>query len=148
VDRIGLAQDRNRWRALVNSVLNLRAPRNAGKLSSGLSSSAQLRPFAHAALFQLFSISTINSLNIHLSDVSCVDTVKCIKLICSGFRFVIECIEHRNRKLSAATCRSHSTALATLFWSRLQSVQVSLPLGPRDVSVFQPQQLSTNYLSN
>jgi hypothetical protein len=26
VDRIGLAQDRNRWRALVNSVLNLRAP--------------------------------------------------------------------------------------------------------------------------
>jgi hypothetical protein len=26
VDRIGLAPDRNRWRALVNSVLNLRAP--------------------------------------------------------------------------------------------------------------------------
>jgi hypothetical protein len=26
VDWIGLAQDRNRWRALVNSVLNLRAP--------------------------------------------------------------------------------------------------------------------------
>jgi hypothetical protein len=24
VDRIGLAQDRNRWRAVVNSVLNLR----------------------------------------------------------------------------------------------------------------------------
>jgi hypothetical protein len=41
VDWIGLAKDRNRWRALVNSVLNLRVPWNAGKLSSGLSSSAQ-----------------------------------------------------------------------------------------------------------
>jgi hypothetical protein len=43
VDWIGLAKDRNRWRALVNSVLNLRVPRNTGKLSSGLSSSAQLQ---------------------------------------------------------------------------------------------------------
>jgi hypothetical protein len=30
VDWIGLAQDRNRWRALVNSVLNLQDPCNAG----------------------------------------------------------------------------------------------------------------------
>jgi hypothetical protein len=41
VDWIGLAKDRNRWRAVVNSVLNLRVPRNAGKLSSGLTSSGQ-----------------------------------------------------------------------------------------------------------
>jgi hypothetical protein len=47
VDWIGQAKDRNRWRALVNSVLNPRVSKNAGKLSSGLttgviSSSAQL----------------------------------------------------------------------------------------------------------
>jgi hypothetical protein len=39
VDWIGLAKDRNRWRAVANSVLNLRIPGNAGKLSSGLTSS-------------------------------------------------------------------------------------------------------------
>jgi hypothetical protein len=39
VDWIGLAKDRNRWRALANSVLNLRVPQNDGKLSSGLTSS-------------------------------------------------------------------------------------------------------------
>jgi hypothetical protein len=39
VDWIGLAKDRNRWWALVNSVLNLRVPQNAGKLLSGLTSS-------------------------------------------------------------------------------------------------------------
>jgi hypothetical protein len=47
VDWIGLAKDRNRWRALVNSALNLQVPLNARKLSSsltssGFSSSAQL----------------------------------------------------------------------------------------------------------
>jgi hypothetical protein len=38
VDWIGLDQDRNRCRALVNSVLNLGVPLHAGKLSSGLAS--------------------------------------------------------------------------------------------------------------
>jgi hypothetical protein len=39
VDWIGLTQDRNRWRAVVNSVLNLWVPCNSGKLSGGLTSS-------------------------------------------------------------------------------------------------------------
>jgi hypothetical protein len=39
VDWIALAKDRNRWRAVMNSVFNLRVPRSAGKLSSGLTSS-------------------------------------------------------------------------------------------------------------
>jgi hypothetical protein len=47
VDWIGLAEDRYRWRALVNAVMNLLVPYNAGKLSNGcttcgLSSGAQL----------------------------------------------------------------------------------------------------------
>jgi hypothetical protein len=48
VDWIGLAQDRNKWRALVNSVLNLQDPCNVKKLWSclrtgGLSSGVQLQ---------------------------------------------------------------------------------------------------------
>jgi hypothetical protein len=39
VDWIGVARNKNRWRAVVNLVLNLRDPSNAGKLSSGLTSS-------------------------------------------------------------------------------------------------------------
>jgi hypothetical protein len=35
VDWIGLVQDRGKWRALVNSMMNLQVPSNAGKLSSG-----------------------------------------------------------------------------------------------------------------
>jgi hypothetical protein len=54
VDWIGLAKDRNRWRGLVNSVLNLQVPWNAGKLSSGLSSSAQL----HRVLVSLIQIGS------------------------------------------------------------------------------------------
>jgi hypothetical protein len=38
VDWIGLAQDRYRWRAVVNSVMNLRVTQNAGNLPSGYTS--------------------------------------------------------------------------------------------------------------
>jgi hypothetical protein len=42
VDLIGLAQIRNRWRVLVNSVLNLQIQLNARKLSSGLTTGGLL----------------------------------------------------------------------------------------------------------
>jgi hypothetical protein len=35
VDWIDMAQDRDQWRALVNTVLNLQVPSNAGKFLSG-----------------------------------------------------------------------------------------------------------------
>jgi hypothetical protein len=64
VDWIGLAQDRNRWRSLMNSILNLRVPWNAGKLSSGLtssglSSSAQLHRVSQSVNFSNYIASNV-----------------------------------------------------------------------------------------
>jgi hypothetical protein len=47
MDWIDVAQDRNQWRALVNTVMKLRVPQNAGKFLSsytigGFSRKAQL----------------------------------------------------------------------------------------------------------
>jgi hypothetical protein len=58
VDWIGLAQDRRRWRALVNSVMNLQVPYIAGKLSSGctagcLSSSIQLHRVNYIYIYKV-----------------------------------------------------------------------------------------------
>jgi hypothetical protein len=58
VDWIDLAQDRKRWRALLNLVLKLRFPQNVEKLSSGLviggiSSSAQLHRVSLFVAYQV-----------------------------------------------------------------------------------------------
>jgi hypothetical protein len=42
VEWIRLAQDREKWRALVNAEMNLRVSLNAGKLPSGYTTGAQL----------------------------------------------------------------------------------------------------------
>jgi hypothetical protein len=66
VDSIGVAQNRNRWRALVNSVLNL-----GFKLSSGLTSSG-LRVV-------LNSIELVLASRLHLNvtlNISCLGDFK------------------------------------------------------------------------
>jgi hypothetical protein len=72
VEWIGLAQERNRWRVLANSVMNLRVPHNAGTLSSvlticGLSSSAWLHrvSYERIRLMDRNEIGRCNTVGLH-----------------------------------------------------------------------------------
>ena len=47
MDCIGLAQDRDRWRTLVITVMNLRVPRNAGNFLSNCKTVSFLRRTLH-----------------------------------------------------------------------------------------------------
>jgi hypothetical protein len=69
VDWIGLAQDRNRWRALVISVLNLWVPQNVGKLSSNLNNRVfQLQPLHTTVDPETASTHVISSITVVQQD--------------------------------------------------------------------------------
>jgi hypothetical protein len=65
VDWIGLAKDRNRWRVLVNSVMNLRVPKSARKLSSGFTSCGLSSSAALHIVSLLVGLFFIRDLNVH-----------------------------------------------------------------------------------
>jgi hypothetical protein len=85
VDWICLAQGRDRWRVLVNSVLNLWVPKDAGKLPSvlttwGLGSGAQLHIVSLLVLFSYFTLPLRFLPEMKNTRISSYNTLYCILL--------------------------------------------------------------------
>jgi hypothetical protein len=64
MDWIDLAQDRVQWRALVNTVMNLRIPLNAGKLLSG----STIGSFSRRAQLHGVSLVSYVTMRLHYRD--------------------------------------------------------------------------------